>query len=84
MIKNKEITLPENAEIEFKMKRSTLTEAEMIIDINGKHFASATIPEGLTGTFSFGILKTPKCEGRFVFKPNINLSLIGNAIGLDV
>jgi len=76
----KEIVLPQDAAIEFSIDNSK--DLTMRIKVNGELYASATIMPGITGEFSFGTLKTPKHKPRFVFSPNINLSLFGTAMEL--
>jgi len=79
----KEIILPEDAEIGIRIPINTIKghiEIEIIAD--GKSYGGGKIPEGCTGDFSFGTLKCPKSKKGIIFKPSFNFSLFGSGISL--
>lgn len=84
-MKEKEIILPEGAEI--KLRVPVNTENTIIIEIlaDEKPYAMGTIIPRTTGTFSFGVVKCAKGKRKgIVLKPSFNFSLINtNVTGIS-
>jgi len=82
----KEVILPEDAEIGIRIPINTITSGQIKIEIiaNGKTYGGGIIPDGCTGDFYFGSLKSPKSKKGIVFKPSLNFSLFGTGISTDL